>query len=76
MAILQRMLLKLTSLTGNESLRADNVPHAIPRKQHRTSQLFFCIPRHITAHHRQTHTESQALEITQPNRYKSAPFVA
>src|SRR6266536_3714793 len=66
----------LTSFTRNKSLRPNNIPHTIPREEHRTRELLLRIPCNITRHHRQTHTKPQSLEVTHPQCHGSSPFVA
>ena len=66
----------LRRLTILERLRPDDVSHAVPSKQNRPGNLLLGIPRNIGAHHRQTHAETQALEIAQPERDQAPPLVA
>jgi hypothetical protein len=65
-----------TSFGGNESLRPNNISHAVPSEKDSTRQLLLRIPRHITTHHCQRHTKPQPLEKTQPKRYQPSPFIA
>lgn len=80
MEIVSRLVLSesdtwpLTGLACYEGLRANNISHAVTSEKDSTCELFLGVASNIGGDHCQTHAKSQALEVTEPERYKAAPL--
>jgi hypothetical protein len=52
-----------------------HVTNAVPREHKRSSDLLLGESRNIRADHRQAHAETQTLEVAEPQRDQTTPFL-
>lgn len=64
------------SLTVSESLRPDDIAHAVSREQDSSGQLLLGVSGDVAANHGQAHTETQPLEKAQPKTDQACPLVS